>query len=203
MKDKIKKILIPWRENLERKWWHRFISVFIYGSTTIVIIIAMIIPLTDKVGWEYKYTSYSFEPGYSMASGRVVDCKFYAYDYISPLIDCGDISKSTDFLTRYAKARGTYDNLQKIRLESKTIDLSYDNFQKTKSGSTDDQILNAGIKEGKFNDIKVKREINILYGNLIKYFFIALLIILSWFIFWESIVYRIVIYIVYGKNKTI
>ena len=188
MKEKIKTILIPWREHLERKWWHRFVNVFIYGSTTIVIIIAMIIPLTDKVGWEYKYTSYSFEPGYSMASGRVVDCKFYAYDYTGPSIDCGDISKSTDFLTRYTKAKGTPG----------TIDLSYDTFQKVRLGlkATDDQILNAGIKEGKFDGIKVKRETNILYGNLIKYFFIALLIILSWFIFWESIVYRIILYIV-------
>ena len=157
MKNKIIKLLIPWREGLEKKWWHRLTNVFIYGSTIIVLTTAIALPFIDQVEWKYKYT-YSFEPSYLVAKGEEIKCEFSTTLNLSfdaflkaktgvndcvPLIRCGNIFESTDFLNRYTKARGTHENLQKFRKES---------------GATDNQIMNTDIKEGKFADIKVKKK---------------------------------------------
>jgi hypothetical protein len=98
MKEKIKNFLIPWQENLDKKWWHRFISIIIYGSTICVAVFLSILVLIapDSLFWR------------------------------------------------------------------------------------------------SFGSISLFKEI----GIIILFTFI-------WFIFWESIVYRIILYIVYGKNKTI
>lgn len=48
---------------------------------------------------------------------------------------------------------------------------------------------------------KAKRTTIILYSTLIKHFLIWMSMILGWFIFWESIIYRTLLYIIYGKKR--
>lgn len=39
------------------------------------------------------------------------------------------------------------------------------------------------------------------YGSIFTFFIFTGSITLGWFIFWESIVYRVIIYIIYGPKK--
>ncbi len=48
---------------------------------------------------------------------------------------------------------------------------------------------------------RAKRTTIILYPTLVEHFLIWISIIFGWFIFWESIVYRISLYIIYGPKR--
>lgn len=49
---------------------------------------------------------------------------------------------------------------------------------------------------------KLRKEYRIQgYQHLTKHILISILVAFIWFLFWESIVYRSVLYIVFGKKK--
>jgi len=65
----------------------------------------------------------------------------------------------------------------------------------------DDEIVNNGIKNGEFVNIKVKKATTVVYSALIWELFLVATLVLAWLIFWESIIYRTFVYIIYGSNK--
>ncbi len=187
MKEKIKKFLIPWRENLEKKWWHRLLSVIIYGST-ICLAILLFISLFSSSSWKKTVFTYSFEPNYNMSKGEESICKFNPYDssgnifanIFGPIRECNGINSSKDFLMKYDKYK--FNDINKDSADKTVYDME---------------------KSGKLNDIRVKRSTEIMYEKLFGKIGLAILLVFAWFIFWESIIYRIILYIIYGKNKTI
>ncbi len=181
---KIFYIFVVYREELPKKWWHRLVNVLIYGSTIIFATLILFISFSDSYWKKYSYTSYSFESNYSTAKGKEVDCYFYGYSRVAPSIDCGDLHNSTDFLNRYIKAISDSWLITSMR-----------------TSMTDDQLVNSMIRDGDIaKNIKVKRQTTILFRELFKGILITILIILGWLIFWESIIYRSLIYIICGRK---
>jgi hypothetical protein len=195
---KFKRFFIVYREGLEKKWWHRLANVLIYGSTIFIFILSCCIGffhLDQNFGntnWKiYSYT-YSFESDYSQAKGEEFSCNYSSSGYQT--IICGD---AETLLTRYAKANGTYDQL--IQKTSQSGEGYISDFM------TYYQLLSESVKNGSFpSQIKMKREPVVLYNILSEDVLIGLLFtilfILLWFIFWESIVYRLIVYIILGKK---
>ncbi len=184
MNTKIKKFLIPWREDLDKKWWHRLANIVIYGSTIFVVIFILSLILTGSSWKRINYT-YSFESNYNIISGEESVCKFTKSGFFDPIINCGNIANPTDFLNKYAEAIRNGNMLIELKAGSKI----YNN-----------QLLDKLIDAGKFDNIKVKSSYEIIYSRLFRNFGIGVLLIFAWFVFWESIIYRVILYVVYGKN---
>lgn len=184
---KIYRFVFVQKEGLVDKWWHRLVNVLIFGSTVAVFVIYLFLFFSDEFNWKKNiYTAYSFESNYDKAKGKEQNCSFVTLssDFIS--IACGDIFNASDFLTRYSKAKGTYEKLQQLKID-KNID--------------EEKILRGGIKSRDFDNIKVKKDTIVLYKDLFIFLSLLLLLLFCWFVFWESIIYRTIIYIIYGRNK--
>jgi len=178
---KLIKFLLVQREELNKKWWHRLANVLICGSTIVFFGFFIFNIVGTSAYKEYSYI-YSFEPNYSQAKGQETPCHLEAMDYGGPYISCGDIYTSTEFLTRYDKARGTYN--------SSTTSDGYD------------KAMDLMIRWGELKDIKAKMITNYNYNILFKDIGLLVLLTIVWFVFWESIIYRAIVYIIYGrKNK--
>jgi len=212
MKEKIKKILIPWRENLDKKWWHRLALVFIYGSTIFMAIFLAILLVSEGNHWvSESYTAYSFEKGYLMAKGKEIDCKFSATGLsdlpVVSIFRCGDLSSNSEFLDKYSRARGTYEKLEEVRKQTDDTFVGNRILERVgriqRANATDNEILVQLIQGGELDNIKVKRVYSVDYASLLGNWGIYVLLVLGWFIFWESIIYRVILYIIYGKSKTI
>lgn len=181
------KIVFVQKEGLVDKWWHRLASVFIFGSTVAILVVYLFLFFSDEINWKKNiYTAYSFESNYDKAKGEEQNCSFVTLSSGFISIVCGDIFNASDFLTRHSKAKGTYEELQQLKTD-KNID--------------EEKILRGGIKNGDFNNIKVKKDTIVLYKDLFIFLSLLLLILFFWFVFWESIIYRTIIYIIYGRKK--
>lgn len=180
-------LILVKREGLNKKWWHRLSNVLVFGST-IILTILLVLAVSTSSAWKKFSFNYSFEPSYLNAPGQEQDCIFvgHEYPYSSPLISCGDITSSSDFLSHYTAAKGTTEAVAKL---------------KNDDSLTDDQIVNAAINTGKLDDIKFKKDYSIKFEILFSEIAFSLLVLISWFIFWESIVYRALVYIVLGQHQ--
>ena len=245
---KILSILLVHRSETDNKWWHRLVSVFIFGTTILVAIFAISLFVSNSEMWKkYSYTAFSFESNYSVAKGKEVTC---SYDYLFEKISCGEYTGEkgvyevkyevniSDFTKRYNKVvkdgigqsvidkicadgkilQRNRDNLGIDGLDSKmlscmalTIDVNpirinyfpsnLNNQRITYSEYLTDKQVN--FIYGLGLDIKAKMTTSIVYPVLFLNLLYLVLTILGWFIFWESIIYRTLLYIIYGKKKSI
>lgn len=182
---KFLELLIVQKPGLNEHWWHRLANILIYGSTILLAILVLGIAYNDP-SWKLHQYTYSFEKDYSAAMGKVEGCSFYGYDKSSTIF-CGDLNTASEFLTRYTNARGTYKEYFE---------------QRAKLGYTDEQMLNGANDSGKFDDVQVKDHEIPQLNLLLKQIGLAVLVILAWFIFWQSIVYRAIVYVALGKKHT-
>lgn len=228
---KILRTIFVRRIETKNKWWHRLALVLIYGSTILVAIFLAILILSEEEGdnwvsWvSYPYTAYSFEKEYPAAKGYEIDCKFPSNSFdvplVAPTVHCGDLSSNTEFLDRYSRARGTYDKLQELRqqmvsnITTEYIPVKHGYIpigqeyipryipvaQRQTATSVDNELLDRLIKNGELDNIKVKRASSIHYASLLGEWGIYLLLVLAWLLFWESVVYRTVLFVAYGRPK--
>ncbi|PJA08456.1 hypothetical protein COX69_02330 [Candidatus Falkowbacteria bacterium CG_4_10_14_0_2_um_filter_48_10] len=202
---KLLKLLFVRRQETKDKWWHRLALVLIYGSTIVGAIFLGSLLVTEEAGnWVTKsYTAYSFEEGYETAQGKEMDCKFSVLELSrSPVsfFRCGDFSDTTEFLEKYSRARGTYAQLEELRLPRSGSGL-YLPVAERQGKKTDEQIMVQLIQDGELDNIKVKQTASFDYVSFFGNWGIYLLIVLGWLVFWESIVYRTLLFIVYGKKN--
>jgi hypothetical protein len=174
-KEKINKIIFPCKNGLENKWWHRLANVLICISTLIVLAVSSALLLFDYQN-QHVYTaiSYDFEDNYNEAKGKEVVCENVPmYSSGETVWHCGNyIVDISDIVLRQKEAHP----LQKL----KAIGDVEIKFTRTKL------------------EVKVINDTAIVMLKNIGY---IILITIGWFIFWQSIVYRIFIYIVFGNKK--
>lgn len=214
---KLLKLIFIRRQETKDKWWHRLALVLIYGSTIVGAIFLGILLVTEESdNWaKYSYTAYSFEEGYLTAKGKEIDCKFPVTSLGNlPLIffHCGDLSTGSEFLEKYFRARGTYDRLVELRkgpenlvkLDLTALKRNYvpvaerPGYEGTKS---DIEIMVELIQSGEMDDVKVKRIMSFEYATFLGNWSLYLLLVFGWLIFWESIVYRTLLYVVFGRQN--
>ena len=225
---KILNLLLVRRPESKDKWWNRLALVLIYGSTVVVGICFALLIISDLSGnlVDKTYTAYSFEQNYQTVEGKEVDCNFWVSDFKdlpqTSIIYCGDLSSHSEFLDMYTKSQGTYGNLQEIREQRSFSDAAtgktknslqgYDRERakayvqekaegKKSTEEVDEEILAQLIQGGELDDVKVKRVLSFDYALFFGSLGIYLVIMLGWIIFWESIVYRTILFIIYGRNR--
>lgn len=201
------KMLIVKRDEIQDKWWHRLVNVLIYVSTGVVIVIAATTLFPDKFFWEkYSYTTFSFEPNYSESNGRSIYCEYH--DYPDNYFMCGDHSLP-DIIKRFNKVmRDKYGaGIECTKLKQETVGTSAWEWQSVMCEAENSDVYPVHI-QGHENETKdfygntsVKAIRIIDWGILLNYAGVVSSIALAWFIFWESIVYRILLYIVYGRVR--
>lgn len=205
--------LIVYRSDLSGKLWHRLKNVLVYGTSIALICYFGYQFFTDS--WvEYNYPAYSFEPNYNSTKGKVIDCKFTADNddpafFVNPKIDCGEhnldfksFSPIEPFLKRFFSVQGLYKEYVQHKNQLSLQARGRGGLLLYESGA-DAEILNDLINKGLVNNIKVKETKTILYASIVDYIIMSFLLIVGWFFFWEAVIYRAIIYIVYGKAKRI
>lgn len=204
---KIKNLIFARRAEAKNKWWHRLALVLIYGSTVFVTVFLAALLISDEGGnWvSSSYTAYSFEQGYEEAEGKEIDCRFSVTGLGDlPRVSffrCGDLSSGSEFLGKYAHASGSYENLEQMREQriQNTPARGGGLYQRVAKNVVDGEIMVQLIQEGKLDNIKVKRTFSIDYASFFGNWGIFILFVLGWLIFWESIIYRTILYIIYGR----
>lgn len=206
--NKFLQMLLVRRPEAKNKWWHRLALVIIYGSTILLaVFLATVLISEEGDRWaSYSYTAYSFEKEYPTAKGSEVDCKFSATSLgnLPPvsIFHCGDLSSDSEFLDKYSRARGTYEELQQMRKE---INANYATQGLSgllnRANATDDQIMTRLIQGDELDNVKVKRTLSVNFASLLENWGLFTLLVLGWVIVWESIVYRTLLFIAYGKKN--
>ncbi len=212
---KLKDILIPNREGLEKKWWHRLAQVLIFGGAIITFIFSVIYFFTNTDEWKSSRHIYSFEKGYSQNLSFSRGCEFVAFnENILPNINCGDYHVYDQDLTAFLEHYENYhSNLKFFTIQNGDSVFNFETGEYINCDASlkkfflceknrkviNLEFLNEKIKQGEFNNLKAKTVIyaDVLFLNIGVIIFLPLL----WFIFWESIVYRVILYIAFGKKK--
>ncbi|OGY99514.1 MAG: hypothetical protein A2945_01500 [Candidatus Liptonbacteria bacterium RIFCSPLOWO2_01_FULL_52_25] len=176
---KIINFFIPSLGGVKIQWWHRLCDVLICGSTLLIIIfgtVALSTAIFSYSEWRnYTFAAFSFEPGYESAAGQEVGCD-----------GSGRLFRNCGGITVYVG--------DKIPTE--------DQFKKA---------INTMEAQGKepheiqgwldsFKTFTAKMVTKFDYAKMFGSILVGLFVVIGWFIFWESIIYRTLIYVVYGKK---
>lgn len=224
IKAKILGILLVNRLETHNKWWHRLFGVVLGGSSIIVLIFALSLVINDsKLNWvTYDPTAFSLEQNYQQAVGKEFSCKhdldFYSYP-IKTIIKCdgvelsssdakhyGELYDSADKdlrmqygLDKYSDSCGTANQQSPLSQEQiSCIRTSISNEQADSSYSRyENDLQKLPLK------LKVARNIHMgfIWGDIASWVIIPILSVLVWVIFWNSIIYRSILYVIFGNKK--
>lgn len=223
---KLLNVLLVRRPETENKWWHRLFTVLLFGSGILVSVSAIFLSVDS-----YNHTwithhpvAFSLEPNYQQASGKEFPCDWSfdttraANEPIKSIIEC----KGVDIPLTDARTYGTlYDTAEKnletqYGLDKYTADCPKSNGESKLSPEQISCIRNVFTDEQadpaypKYQDslkdlarIKVAQDINFGYilSDIALWLFISILVLALWIVFWSSVIYRSVLYIVFGKKK--
>lgn len=198
LKEKLKNLLFPFsfKKNYEGKWWHRLALVLTFGTTGLIFILGVVVWFNtygSPISTYQELQGFSFETNYKDLHGKEVSCYYVnESDYYSGGIFCRDgnhqVYDDKDFLKKYFASNSP--KYEKIRSEI---------IQKYKDGE---------LKS--FNDIlplvlNDNTEVYAKYKTIFNFFFYNLylipLIAFGWYIFWTTLVYRAVLYIIFGTKN--
>lgn len=204
--------MIPTKEQLDSKWWHRFFKVILIASTVIVFFV-----LTAFMGnnggfdWQKSKYLYSFENNYNKYTGTEQSC-FYYNIYGNPIgvavpagqwnktviaksLTCGNLAKY-EFISKYCESRPMESVCKKEeQIGSKpSIMLVDEILAKYANGDSDiEKIINSeGVKSKLiyYWDWKV----------IIRDIFVLIAIVIGWIGLLKYGIYKAILYIVYGRN---
>lgn len=203
-------LVIVRRKESENKWWNRLFTVLVIASTIVVLLITGVIFYPNKYYWKkYEFTSFSFEPKYPEAKGESVYCEYKGFE--DNYFVCGEYVP-TDITKRFngvMKEKYSLPDVPESCLELNTINQSglLYRLQSSFCESEKQGKYAVYIKEHEderknfYAETRAKIVTTIVWGILLKYIGLVLAITVGWFIFWESITYRTVLYIIFGSRK--
>ena len=181
--NKLSNLIFVRREGLEQKWWHRLAKVLIWGTTVVVLIIGIVTIVSSS---HYKNNpNFDTTKFIATAQQQGVD---YA-DLEIWLLENGQYGRAVLPVQQNSNINNG-GPLTSEQLKQMDSDLS-----KPEPQSTIDQDL---ITRNNLDRIAFNQTENYLIK---KGLILIILLPIAWFIFWESIIYRAVVYIVYGKRK--
>lgn len=172
------------RENLEKKWWHRFAKVLLIASTMTVGGFVLYAGFTNITPWEDTY-AYSFQQGYADVRGTAWLCSYTTTPYLH--INCGGLT-SSDILVLPIFA-GYGPKVEEAR----------------RQGGGNAQILQTILENDEkvrewFNSITYKKNIAINYPGIAGIVLGALVATSVWFVVLRSVTYKVILYIVFGNK---
>lgn len=224
-------LLIVHRAEIKNKWWHRLFVVLLLGSSIAVLVSYVVIAVVSfNHAWvSYRPIAFSLEPNYQQAKGKEFSCRndlhAYKISMTEPNINgwgivCDGVTLSEFDSKRYAKlwssARQDLENqfgLDKYKyIECPSVHGGYipviNRLHCGASFLLDEKLADPAypafeVAEKNLAHIKVTRDINfgLMLTDIVLWLIIPLAVLLLWVIFWSSVIYRAVLYVVFGKNK--
>jgi len=218
---KILNFLFVRRTETEDKWWHRLFTVLLLGSGAVIFITAMCLNIqSSNHSWISYKPTFSLEQNYKTVGGKELPCsiKMFAFEvtHTEPLrnsdgIKCDGIIISDFDSRRFAKLY--HEEYDRLRTGFGLDKYNFTNCQSIKDvACVDKEIsdMNSDPASQKFNEAlkniaRIKVERNFDYGLMLNDFYlwviIPTLVFVFWIIFWSSVIYRSILYIIFGKKK--
>lgn len=220
---KILNFLLVRRPEIKNKWWDRLFKVLLIGTSIILFIGVLGGTILERNQWTNYGNPYIFslEKNYKEFDGREFTCNTSTND-----IDINDkqhlwIMKCDGAQISYEDSV-RYEGLERVAATKiyKELGLdkySWDNCVGNTFGDRSDCIKEMIAAEKtdpaypnyqnaiKNMPLHIKMTRNILFGSIFtdvaKWILIPIISVLLWIIFWNSIIYKSVLYIVFGKNN--
>lgn len=223
IKNIILNILFVNRAETANKWWHRLFKVLLVASTIFVFTVAI---LTTSDGYNHvwvtnKPVAFSLEPDYQKVRGKEIPCEqtlnFNDGDRL--IIKCVGVDIPPQGAKRYKELYDVADNnlekqfgLDKYsiakcsqpringKLSPEEISCMRENLD---AWQADPNYSKYQEETKKLARIKVIRDVDfgLMSKDIGMLLVIPLLCALVWFILMNSVLYRIVLYIIYGNKK--
>lgn len=199
---KFKDLVLVNRPETENKWWHRLAQTVTYlGAVILVFSIPTYFIVTEDLElFDTEITSFSFEDNFFSARGKEVNCLIFENQTQSKYessyeISCdGDKVTSNEFLMLHVPS---------YILNKALINENNDSFDWSQQVEEGDLIISE-IFERTNGNFSAKK-IHVLHphdsAEIFRYIFIGIVAALAWVFIFQSIIYRILLYIIYGKNK--
>ncbi len=221
IKKLVSNIVFIKRPETENKWWHRLSQVLVFGSGIIVFIISILFSL-DYLGNHryvaYHPTAFSLEPNYERAKGKEFRCEetlnFSGEERF--IIKCEGIAISPEASKRYQILYNVADkdlekqfgldkydathcsNSEKFTTEA--MDCIWQAVEDKQADAAYDEYLEA---QKNIARIKVVKDIHYKYilSDVCMFLLVPIVSFIAWILLWNSVIYRVILYIIYGKKK--
>ena len=224
---KLLNFLLVRRSETENKWWHRLFTVLLFGSGFFVSVFAIFLTIDSyNHTWViHRPVAFSLEANYQQANGKEFPCNWSfdttraANEPIKSIIKC----KGVEIPLNDARQYGTLYDTARKNLETQygldkytTTDCPKSNGESKLSPEQISCIRKVFADQEadpaypKYQDslkdlarIKVAQDINFGYmlNDIALWLLIPALVLALWIVFWSSVIYRSVLYIVFGKKK--
>jgi hypothetical protein len=224
---KLLNFLLVRRTETENKWWHRLFSVLLFGSALVVLVFAVLLNVdsSDHTWVTYKPVAFSLEQNYQQANGKELPCNWSfdttraANEPIKSVIECKDVeipltdartygalydTARKNLETQYGLDKYSTANCPKSTGETK---LSPEQISCIRKVFADEEADPAypQYQEALKNlaHIKVMRDTNfgLMLTDIGLWVVVPILAAILWIIFWSAVVYRSILYIIFGKKK--
>lgn len=221
IKNNLIKIFLVRRPETENKWWHRLFNVLLFGSGVIVFILTILLNIgTNNESWiSYEPIAFSLEPKYDQSTGKIIPCETTMDStYLGKpvfVMQCKGVTLSYQEAKRYEDLFSSEQTrlLKKYGLDKYNQDISWIESDADERISWLKKSINDRKNDPAYpeyikaldNLAKVKVSASINFGNIgndiLYWLIIPIITLISWIIFWSSIIYRSILYIVFGKKN--
>ena len=216
------------RPEIENKWWHRLFIVFLVGSGIIVFIITVSFTV---INFYPKWVmhgddplSFSLESNYEKINGKELPCNVdlsaFHISSTEPNINgwgvkCEGVNLSEFDSKRYAKLYSTAhknlrtqygfdkysdDSICAINDRACQLNIIWKGFDLEKADPSYNKFQ---IEEKNLTRIKVSAVANFwnILLDIMLLMVVPAIVLTLWILFWDSIIYRSILYIIYGNKK--
>ncbi len=187
--NKLSNLIFVRREGLEQKWWHRLAQVLICASTAVVLVIGLLNVISiSKQTYPVVYTNEHKLPFSSVKFISTAQQQGFSEEDIELWLWIHDL-KDLPLNSQYYPSNNT------VPLTNEQMEEMVAKMKATPQSVIDQQT----IQDQLLTNIASSQKTNYLIN---KSFIVIILFPIVWFIFWESIFYRAIVYVIYGKRKS-
>jgi len=228
---KIINFLLVKRPETENKWWHRLFTVILFGSAIVLFIsIILLTADIYKHAWfTHRITAFSLESNYQQAEGQEFPCNWSIdttradNEPIKSVIKCKGVEIPLTDARTYGALYDTAGENLRMQYGLDKYNGACSNLPQNPSGKglskeeitclnemqdvmqtdpTYNEYQNASENLAKIK-IKVSENTNLvtIFSDIFVWLTIPILVIITWIIFWSAIVYRTLLYVIFGKKK--
>lgn len=220
---KILNFLLVRRPEVENKWWDRLFKVLLFGSSILLFIAVLGGIVSEKRQWITYESPYMFslEPNYHEFVGKEFSCESSLNTSNSEDVEHPVVVKCEDVNISYADSI-RYEELEREEVNKIYKEFGFDKYswddcpvdttknrmncikEKVAAERADTSYSDymATVKKIPLN-VKVARNVHfsVIFVDIIFWLVVSIVSVLLWIIFWSSIIYRSILYIIFGKKK--
>lgn len=220
---KLLNFLLVRRPETENKWWHRLFSVLLFGSALFVLIFAVLLNVdsSDHTWVTYKPVAFSLEQNYQEATGKELSCErtlnFSGEERL--IIKCEGVDISPQDANRYKELYDIAENNLEKQFGLDKYNIAKCSKSRINGKLSPEEIScvrenldawQADPQYPKYQEalkniahIKVTRntDFGLMLTDIGLWVVVPVLVTILWIIFWSAVVYRSILYIIFGKKK--